>query len=35
MDEYSVFLENCPPLDEQFQNKGATDEPENVSSKQQ
>lgn len=35
MDEHSLFLENFPPLDEQFQNKGVIDEPKNVSSKQQ
>ena len=34
MDEHSLFLENCPPLDEQFRNKGATNKLEKVSSKQ-
>ena len=27
MDEHNLFLKNCPPLDEQFRNKGAIDEP--------
>ena len=28
MDEHSLFLKVCPPLDDQLQNKGAIDEPE-------
>ena len=33
MAEYNIFLKNCPFLDKQFRNKGATNEPENISSK--